>query len=476
MSIRLRLTLLYSGILALTLIAFSATLYAVQSRSTLRTARGNLERKAMRLSTAIAHSIALQEKELGPARQPLPDPDREFRDLRFRDVVRVLRPDGALADHPLNLANDHLPLSDSALAAVLSGKPWIETETIDGERWLVYSTPAKVDGQVAAIVQLARSLAERDRALRALGGTLIAASMLTTGAAFASGWVLSGLALRPIHRVTRTAQAIGIERDFARRVEHDGPNDEVGQLATTFNEMLTRLQEAYQRVERSLKAQRNFVADVSHELRTPLTTLRGNLALLARHPPLPDTERDDVLTDAIDETERLIRLVGDLLALARADAGNAFAAEPVQLAPLVEDICRQVRFLDADREIACRTDPDAVVIADPDALKQVLLILLDNAIKHASDPFAVEVTRAASNDDRIAIRVRDSGPGMPPKVIEHAFDRFYRGDRSRTTTGFGLGLAIARALIEAQGGTLEASSQPGVGSVFTITLPRALTG
>jgi len=116
------------------------------------------------------------------------------------------------------------------------------------------------------------------------------------------------------------------------------------------------------------------------------------------------------------------------------------------------------------------------VIADPDALKQVLLILLDNAIKHASDPFAVEVTRAASNDDRIAIRVRDSGPGMPPKVIEHAFDRFYRGDRSRTTTGFGLGLAIARALIEAQGGTLEASSQPGVGSVFTITLPRALTG
>ena len=136
--------------------------------------------------------------------------------------------------------------------------------------------------EVAYIVQAARPLTERDRTLQSLATTLVVASSLITLIAFGIGWLFSGITLRPIQRITQTAQTIGDERDFTRRVDYTGPPDEVGQLASTFNSMLSRLQDAFQKVEHSLQMQRNFVADVSHELRTPLTTLRGNLGLLRR--------------------------------------------------------------------------------------------------------------------------------------------------------------------------------------------------
>ena len=139
-----------------------------------------------------------------------------------------------------------------------------------------------------------------------------------------------GITLHPIQRLTQTARTIGDERDFTRRVTYTGPQDEVGQLATTFNSMLARLQDAYQQVAHSLEMQRDFVADVSHELRTPLTTLRGNLGLLRREPPIPAEEQADILTDMMDESDRLIRLVNDLLVLARADAGRSLAKEPLE--------------------------------------------------------------------------------------------------------------------------------------------------
>ena len=141
----------------------------------------------------------------------------------------------------------------------------------------------------------------------------------------------SGITLKPIHRITQTAQTIGDERDFTRRVDYTGPSDEVGQLANTFNSMLSRLQDAFRKVEHSLQMQRDFVTDVSHELRTPLTTLRGNLGLLHRELPMPPEEQTDILTDMVDESDRLIRLVNDLLTLARADTGRSLAKEPVDV-------------------------------------------------------------------------------------------------------------------------------------------------
>ena len=474
MSIRLRLTLLYSAILALTLIVFSGALYALQARYTLSILERDLSRAANGLAM-MAHARMNTFQERWPANPDIPRVDRggqpwpELRELRTRDAIRLLAPDGSILELGINEQGVDLPLSQEGLKRLLQGRTWIEIVPGEQERWLVYSQPVNVGGEIVGIAQAARPLADRDRSLQGLGMALILGSLLTTVVAFGVGWALAGITLRPIHRITQTAFEIGQTRDFASRVQHEGPNDELGRLAKTFNGMLSHLQDAYQHVTHALQMQRDFVADVSHELRTPLTTIRGNLALLNHNPPLPKAEQEDVLEDLTGESERLIRLVSDLLTLARADAGRRLKSEPIDVQPLVEDVCRQARVLDP-RQIIEWTGPDNVVaLGDRDALKQVLLTLLDNAIKHGQDPIQVTIDERA---EQIRIRVQDSGPGMSPELCERIFDRFYRGDENRSTLGFGLGLSIAKALVEAQQGTLDVESQPDVGSTFTVQLPR----
>jgi signal transduction histidine kinase len=321
-------------------------------------------------------------------------------------------------------------------------------------------------------VQVASPTAEREIALGILRLILIVGSSIAIVAAFAIGWVLAGISLRPIHRLTHTAQAIGAERNFSRRVQHTGPNDEIGELAVTFNGMLTELESAYRQVQQALQAQRRFVADASHELRTPLTTIRGNIELLGHEPPIDPKEQADILADAKDEVDRLIRLVNQLLVLARADAGRALRRAPVTLEPLIEDVYRQIKPLAPDRIIVSDAAPGAAVMGDSDALKQVLLILLDNALAHTPANATISV-KTSVEDQCVAIDVRDTGPGIESDQLPHIFERFYRGDVSRSGTGAGLGLSIAKELVQAQNGSLVVSSEPGQGSVFTVTMPRA---
>ncbi|MEN6435783.1 MAG: HAMP domain-containing sensor histidine kinase, partial [Anaerolineaceae bacterium] len=216
--------------------------------------------------------------------------------------------------------------------------------------------------------------------------------------------------------------------------------------------------------------QRNFVADVSHELRTPLTTLRGNLGLLQRKPPLPKIEQQDILKDMESESDRLIRLVNELLVLARADAGRSFAKESISLLPLAEEVCKQTRLLDPDRELTVDVDPSIAVSGDRDALKQVLLALLDNAMKYADGKIAVQ---AEQTDNIVHLTVQDAGQGIPAEMLEHVFDRFYRVDETGEQKGFGLGLAIAKTLVEKQDGTLTLESELGKGSKASLSLPAA---
>jgi two-component system OmpR family sensor kinase len=481
MSIRLRLTVLYSAILVLTLIVFSTVLYAAQSQYSLAIVRNDLAQTAM----PMAASLARAQNDLG-WRVPYPGmvqregPEGEqarqalqplVREGRRRDIMQFLDADGT----PLNLpSNDNttesLPLDPVGLKRLQADQVWIEIAHDEEGRLFIYNQPVIVNNEVVGIVQIARSLADLDRSLRSLGTTLLLGSALTTIIAFGIGWTLSGVTLRPIHRITQTAREIGESRDFSSRVEHKGPNDELGRLATTFNTMLGHLQDAYQRVARALQVQRDFVADVSHELRTPLTTIRGNLTLLQRQPPLPQTEQEDILNDLISESERLSRLVTDLLTLARADAGRKLEVKPVVLEPLVDDVCRQARLLAPERNITCTGDNGMIVQANEDALKQVLLILLDNAIKHGKGAIHVVIEE---RDQQADLCVKDDGPGMSLEMQQRLFNRFHRGDTSRSTPGFGLGLSIARALTESQQGMLTVESDLGKGSAFTITLPEA---
>jgi signal transduction histidine kinase len=297
-------------------------------------------------------------------------------------------------------------------------------------------------------------------------------SAFVVALAFVIGWVLSGAALRPIQRITDTARVIGAQRDFDRRVDYRGPPDEVGQLATTFNGMLNELQGAHQQTEQTLQQQRRFVADASHELRTPLTTIRGTLGLLKRRPPIAEEDERAVVDDMVEETDRLIRLTNDLLLLARSDASRSLRQEPVPIVPLVDDVCRQANVLGEGRTIGCEAVPDVRVRGDQDAIKQVLLILLDNALKYT--PTGGTITIGAEQNDRaVNIRITDTGPGIAPEDLPHIFERFYRSDESRTGSGAGLGLAIAQELIEAQNGQITVKSEIGKGSAFTVTLPLA---
>lgn len=306
--------------------------------------------------------------------------------------------------------------------------------------------------------------------MHSLGAALITGTAAATVVAFGAGWFLSGTMLRPIQKITETAEQIGEARDLTARVEYRGPNDELGRLAKTFNGMIGRLEEAYQQIEHALQVQRDFVADVSHELRTPLTTIRGNLTLLQHDPPLPKDEQTDIVEDLAEESARLSRMVTDLLTLARADAGRKFAVLPLVITGIIDDVCRQAHILAPERTIECECPEDLAAVTNADTLKQTLLILMDNAIKHGEGPIRLSVDQ---HNHQVAIRVQDSGPGMPEELRERIFDRYYRGDTSRSTPGFGLGLAIARTLVEAQNGTIDIESEVGKGSTFTVLLPAA---
>ncbi len=474
MSIRFKFTLLYSAILALTLAAFGVALYTIQSRNTWEAIKRDQIRTGEGLE-GFVHTVMTSPYPYGMGAEGASWPksfmffstDIIYTQLPEWELIRILDANGHLLASPYGRIEDALPISAEGLRVLKEKQEWWETISVKDQRVLLYCRPVISEGEVVSILQVGRPLTERDRSLRTLSETLIIVSVITLVLAYGIGWLFSGIAFRSIRRLTETAKTIGEERDFTRRVAYTGPQDEVGRLATTFNEMLARLQDAFQRVALALEQQRHFVVDVSHELRTPLTTLRGNLDLLRRDPPIPAGDRADILADMTEESDRLVRLVSELLLLARADVRRNLSQESVPLLPLLEETCRQARFLDPKRNITLDFE-EITFLTNRDSLKQTMLIVLDNALKHSTGDVAV-TARAAGG--RVEIRVRDSGAGIPPAQLEHIFDRFYRAAESASGTGFGLGLAIAKSLIEGQGGTIRMESSLGEGSVVILSFP-----
>ena len=475
MSIRVRFTLVYNLILLATLTVFSVALYNIQAINTLRTLKSALTKSSDEVAINLIPLVLLYPPSLGPNSQES-DPRLfenlsnalEIKSLREREIVRVLDASGNLVAAPFGLADKGLPISKEGMEQLQNGNAWWETTNV-GVNLLVLNRPIIVDNQLYMILQVARPLTEREQSLHALRNTLIAADLVVLVLASIIGWVLSGYLLRPIKRITQTAQQIGNEQDFSRRVDYNGPNDEVGQLAKTFNTMLEQLEEAYQKVSGALEMQRDFLADVSHELRTPLTTLRGNLGLLRHEPPISEDEAADILNDMVDETDRMIRLVNELLEQARADSTKNMLLEPVNLKVLLQDVVRQAKLLSEDRQISLDVPDDLNVMATRDALKQVVLILVDNAIKHSQRDIVLEAQRV---EDEVEIRVIDYGKGLSPEELTHVFERFYRADRL-SGNGFGLGLSIAKGLVENMNGQISMASIVGVGTTVTLRFKAA---
>jgi two-component system OmpR family sensor kinase len=359
-----------------------------------------------------------------------------------------------------------------------SSEPVFETAKLDGVQIRTVRLPLVISagGKRTTIgaVNVGEPLIQLEQTLNHVRRLLAIGAVL--GAAFAafSGWWLAGRALRPVDRITATAAAIaggsGVGKALSARLEVGRSGDELARLSETFNRMLNRLQETFE-------SQQRFIADASHELRTPLTAIQGNVDVLSRQIDRGDTpgiELDETLEDLRRESERMRRLIEELLLLARAEVPpeDDDRRTSVQLEEVVVEAVRVGAALAQGQRIETVAQSPAIVTADRDRLLQVLIILIDNAIRHTPENGVVTVTTAVDRG-QATISVQDTGQGIAPEHLRHIFDRFYRADssRQRGSGGTGLGLAIARAIVESHGGSISVVSRLGEGTTFAFTLP-----
>jgi two-component system sensor histidine kinase MprB len=366
--------------------------------------------------------------------------------------------------------NASLPIDAGTLAvAQFHTNNVLDSATVGGTRLrmltvhALYVTNGFSGQAVPVAVQLARPLAPVERILSKL--RVILALLFVGGVVLAAllGRIAARRVLAPLAEVTQTAQVIGETDDLSRRLAVHA-DDEVGQLATRFNEMLERLEHSRAALDESVRAQRQLVADASHELRTPVTSLRTNIEVLLAGSDLDDDDRDRLLADVVEQSEELSELVSDLIELARGDL-PAGATEEVRLDRVVEECLARARRNSPDIEFAARLEP-VVVEGVPDRLARAVNNLLDNAARHGGPDGPVEV----GVDDH-GVQVRDHGDGIPASDLPYVFDRFYRGENSRGRQGSGLGLAIVRQVARSHGGEAIASNAPDGGALFTLTLP-----
>jgi two-component system OmpR family sensor kinase len=282
-------------------------------------------------------------------------------------------------------------------------------------------------------------------------------------------WVVR-LGLRPLVEIEHTAAAIGAG-DLSQRVERAEPNTEIGRLGLALNAMLGQIERAFKAREATEAKLRRFVADASHELRTPLAAVRAYSELYRRGASAHPQDLDRAMSGINRESERMSVLVEDLLLLARLDEGRPLEREPVDLREVVGEAVETARTVEPSRAIDLEAEP-AVVLGDRDRLRQVVDNLLSNVRSHTPPDGPVHV-RVARNGADAVLEVADSGPGMDEEEVERVFERFHRGDpsRSRASGGVGLGLSIVAAVAEAHGGSASAESEPGIGSTFRIKLP-----
>jgi len=333
-------------------------------------------------------------------------------------------------------------------------------------------------GIVTGYVQYGRSLEHVDSttsrvwlliAAGILGGTLLASL---------AGAAIAGRAMRPIASLTATARQIAATRDPSRQMPEPPADDEVGELARTLEEMLRSLDAARTEREEAMQRQREFVADASHELRTPLTSVLANLELLQASLAGVDQEEDrEIVDSALRSSRRMARLVGDLLLLARADAGRLDAHRRCDLAEIAGDAAAEAAPLMGERRLRIDNERPLRVQGSPDELHRMVLNLLDNAARHTPPQATVELSLRASDGEAI-VEVADDGPGIPTSMQRQIFDRFVRGTGPADTaagTGTGLGLAIVSAVAESHGGTVEATDSPTGGALFRARIPLAET-
>lgn len=446
MSLRARLTLLYSTLLGGILLIFGVALFQIIGILLIDQIDNRLNQAYQEIYQSLRSRTDLLPLE------PLPD-------------IYV-----QLWSHDLRLISSSIERFNHALDPVglLSQTPTHRSVYYEDLHLRVLTVPLFLGTRPFRILQLGTSLEGVDTAQDALVIILVTGSTLAMILAGLASWFTIGRALAPLQAVTQTALKITHADDLSRRIHYRGqPEDEVGQLITAFNLTLSRLENLF-------NTQRRFLADVGHELRTPLTVIKGNVDLMRRM-GYSDPESLDSIENEVD---RLTRLVGDLLLLAQAESGKLpLDRRLVELDTLLLEAMQQMRVLARDRlQIRLGEIDQVLICGDQDRLKQVLVNLIGNAINYT--PPGGEVVLGLSKEaGQARLIVSDTGPGIPAEDLPHVFERFYRGEKSRTRSrdgkGFGLGLSIAYWIVRNHGGRIEVDSREGRGTTFCVWLPLA---
>jgi len=455
MSLRLRLALFGAAVVALALVLFGLAVYTLASRS----ADTNQDKElSARANAAIGELANAPDLTPRPALAPI-----ELRSSA-EVFIEVLAPDGSLIYSTGVFNGTPPPVQPQTLdlAARNGGAFATQGQASAGSQLRLYVKPF-ASGYVVA----GQSTRVPQSNLSGIVGFLIISGVPTLIAALAASWLVAGRALKPLNEGARAADEIGSTRDFSRRLPKRRSRDEVATLSSSFNRMLEQLQDSFE-------SQRRFVADASHELRTPLTTIQGNAGLLAQGPAITDEVRRAAAADIGAESERMSRLVDRMLTLARADSGLRLQLAPIRLKPLVTEVCRQAAAVHAEKKITVEA-VDAMVAGDEDALRQLLWILLDNAMRHSNSKISVTL---AVEGDWARLMVGDDGAGIPPDERDRVFERFYKADVARASAGHGrmgqgagLGLSIARWITDQHKGRIIAAGAPGGGAGLFVDLP-----
>ncbi len=450
--IRLRLTLWYVLLMAVSFFGLGFFLFSRFQASLMNTLDATLQISVSQtLSTFEARTVLL------PGNPPRLEQPAESTAEGF--AIRVISEDGILWDA---YGDDEVLWGEAPYGFST------QANAID-EAWRILSQPlTDSTGQVIGWIQAAQTIENVSRTVDDLQTQLFLGIPLVLLLAGIGGYFLAGRALRPVDKITRTAQTIEAG-GLSRRIAYDGPHDEIGRLARTFDQMLERLDTAFAR-------ERRFTGDAAHELRTPLTALKGQIEV-ALNQPRSQGEYETRLRGLSGQVERLIRLSNALLFLSRSDQGR-LSWEPgiLNLADLLHAVCDQIEPLADEKGLKFERHIPAPLagFGDTDHLIRLFLNLLDNAIKYTPAGGQI-ILRAYQEQAGVQITIHNSGLGISSEHLPHVFERFYRidADRSSQSGGTGLGLAIAREIVHIHGGQIRVASQPDQGTTFAVDLPIA---
>jgi len=387
-------------------------------------------------------------------------PESSTTDLREKGfTVRILTINGDVLQSVgpyRDLYVDHTSIQNASNSISDFGTIYLN----DSEAIRVYTAPVIENQKIVGIIQVMQSLATLHETMdRLLLMMLISIPLLLMITAF-SGYILAARALSPIDQITRTAQRISTE-DLSARLNLHGSDDEIGRLANTFDNMLSRLEEGFTR-------ERQFTSDASHELRTPLTAMQAILSVTRGKQRSPE-EYEIAIDDLMEETGRLRALTEDLLYIARGDSHPVTSYEKVDLSNLLIDVSESLRPLAESKGLLLKQNIQSglYLLGNSDALIRTFVNLLDNAIKYTENGEIIVVAER-NEKNTIGISISDTGRGIDQEHLTHIFDRFYRVDESRTTQGFGLGLSIVQEIVKAHNGTISVASQIQKGTTFQI--------